>query len=195
MVEDVQPILDKSRKKHNTIVFHGAKNSGKTLVAQSLVESLLSYGIITNNASASFTFQDVIDKRSILVEELVIGPTQTGEFKSIMGGEPTMVQVKCKPQAHLDRTPMVITCNSFPWCAVGGDQIYKAQCLVYKNLKEQKWLKDNTKKTHPRVWKYYVDAIMESKRRFAVQMEINLEATSQTKKVNYQIYHYDIWLT
>lgn len=177
-VEGTIPIFDKKRKKKNTIVFHGEKNSGKTLIAQSLCESMLSYGIITNNASASFTFQDVLDKRSMLIEELVIGANQTEEMKSIMGGEPVMIQVKCKPQAYLDRTPVVITCNTYPWCAVGGGPIYEARCLMYKNLRELSWLAGYTKKIHPRVWLYYVETICESQRRFATDMDLQIEATS-----------------
>lgn len=151
-VEGTIPIFDKSRKKKNTVVLHGEKNSGKTL----------------------------IDKRSMLIEELVIGPTQTEEMKSVMGGEPVMIQVKCKNQAYLDRTPVVITCNTFPWCSVGGGPIYEARCTMYKNLREMSWLANYTKKIHPRVWLYYVETICESQRRFATDMEMVLEAASPT---------------
>lgn len=159
LTEKLLRVLDKRETKINSIVLHGESNSGKTLLMKSVFDAFRLKAIVTNGASVGFTWQNATEKRVILNEEVLIAPTQTEEYKQIMAGEECMVNVKCKPQRRMRRTPLLMTCNSKPWSYVKEDTVYENRCFMYKDLQRQDWLYEYKKKIHPKGWLYYVSAV------------------------------------
>lgn len=156
--EKLMRVLDKRENKINTFVLHGESNSGKTMMMKSVFDAFRLKAIVTNGASVGFTWQNATEKRVILNEEVLIAPTQTEEYKQIMAGEECMINVKCKPQRRMRRTPLLMTCNSKPWSYVKEDQVYENRCYMFKDLQKQEWLYECKKKINPKGWLYYVEA-------------------------------------
>lgn len=157
LAENIVDHGDMRRPKKNSLVFHGESNAGKTLVAMSIYEAYIARGVVTNNGSSQFLWQDCLDDRFILNEECVIAETQTEEYKNIMAGAPCMVNIKCKPAREMNRTPILFTCNALPWCMLREPKTYENRCIVYRDLRTLPWLKDWNKRIHPGAWSYYVN--------------------------------------
>ena len=172
-------IVDKEKPKVNCIVFHGESNSGKSMMLQSVYDAFKAGGIVTNSTSCGFTWQECIDCRVILNEEALIAPTQTEEYKQIMSGTACMVNVKCRPQRLMERTPLLFTCNKFPWELVGENQVYENRCIIYRDLNQQSWLHHYSKRIHPKAWLYYINGVMSARR----QRQLN-SAGSQSPGFN-----------
>lgn len=159
LTEKLLKVIDKRETKINTFVLHGESNSGKTLLMKSVFDAFRLKAIVTNGASVGFTWQNATEKRIILNEEVLIAPTQTEEYKQIMSGEECMVNVKCKPQRRMRRTPLLMTCNSKPWSYVKEDTVYENRCFMFKDLRKQEWLYEYKKKINPKGWLYYVRSV------------------------------------
>ena len=66
--------------------------------------------------SADFAFQNYVAKEINQIPELKFTkPEQVEEAKKIFEGLTTMVNVKNKEPARLERTPVILTCNQVPW--------------------------------------------------------------------------------
>lgn len=159
LAEKLLKVIDKRENKINTFVLHGESNSGKTMLLKSVFEAFRLKAIVTNGASVGFTWQNATEKRIILNEEVLIAPKQTEEYKQIMAGEECMVNIKCKPQRRLRRTPLLMSCNSKPWSYVKEDEVYENRCYMYKDLTKQEWLYEYKKKINPKGWLYYIESI------------------------------------
>lgn len=159
LAERLVKIMDKRENKVNTFILHGESNSGKTMMMKSVFEAFRLKAIVTNGASVGFTWQNATEKRVILNEAVLIAPNQTEEYKQIMAGEECMINVKCKPQRRLRRTPLLMTCNSKPWSYVGEDNVYENRSYMYKDLNKQDWLFEYKKKINPKGWLYYIETI------------------------------------
>ena len=111
-VHDVHSVMTKARPKNNCLHFHGGNNAGKTLIANSLMESNLVTAEIQNmDMTNSFFLQAAENVRAILVNEAMITDATVELFKNIVEGQPVSVPVKYKSDYNLPRTPIVITSN------------------------------------------------------------------------------------
>jgi len=52
-----------------------------------------------------------------------------------------------------------MTCNSYPWCYVQEEDVYKNRCILYNGLTRQPWLTEYKKMINPLGWKYYIETI------------------------------------
>lgn len=107
-------ICDKTLPKYNSFMLQGASNAGKTFWNTMLTSA--SNVIGQTIQSNDFTWMNCVDKELIQFAELKLNNEQLIEnFKKITGGEPTIVNVKHQGGRIIQRTPVIITCNTLPW--------------------------------------------------------------------------------
>lgn len=73
-----------------------------------------------------------------------------------MEGAATMVSRKGRPDAYLDRTPYMITCNTWPWCRFLQSEhvtAFRNRCSIYK-VQTAPWMADYAEEgdLDPRAW-------------------------------------------
>ena len=114
--KDVKSVMDKSVMKINTLWFYGPSNVGKSLIANSIVESARFFcNIIDFNERTSFPLNDAPGKRVILINEPDIGERRIELVKNIMEGQDVAINVKNQMGVTLPRTPLVFCSNKTLW--------------------------------------------------------------------------------
>lgn len=85
-----------------------------------------------------------LDKQIFQVPELTLTKIeQVEEFKTIMEGLLTTVNIKNKEPRILKRTPVVLTCDEVPWLYFSGERETLLNCMfAFENLKPAQMLKD-----------------------------------------------------
>ena len=120
-------IMDQKINKINCFILTGESNSGKSIVARSILDAFKQeeVGEVYQGVQNNFMWQGCIGKRAILVEEVMMSSLSVESWKLMMQGtRPVMVAVKNSANQRLDPTPMIITCNALPW----------ASCTIAKSL-------------------------------------------------------------
>ena len=145
--------MDKSVMKINTLWFYGPSNAGKSLIANSIVESARFYcNIMDFDERTSFPLNDAPGKRVILINEPDIGERRIELVKNIMEGQDVAINVKNQRGVTLPRTPLVFCSNKTLWhfCLNEASAIMN-RCFMYTfNTYEE--LIDCKKKLHPLLW-------------------------------------------
>lgn len=145
-------VLDKCKKKKNTLYFWGAPNSGKTCVTQSLQRAAYFYGEV-NQGTASYIFmwQDCINKRLIVINKPHFDAAMIEQLKIILKGPGTFVHKKMSSDEYLRPTPVIMTLNTYVWSLFPGSKnaILSRLIHLYDDLKACPLLKDVTKDLHP----------------------------------------------
>nr|UVF58813.1 MAG: NS1 [Dinematichthys parvovirus] len=97
-------------QKQNALVFQGPPNTGKTLIAESIIYTSPHYAC-TNKNNENFPFSDCTSTFLIWWEECTITEKTVDDAKCIMAGTPVKVDRKGRSQAPIPRTPIIITTN------------------------------------------------------------------------------------
>lgn len=107
-------LLDKRSGKRNAIHFLGQVNSGKTLLANSIVRSTLYYACLNKVGKKvdQFCYEPMLGSRCALLNETVVNDDNYEDFLSLTEGEKLVICVKFKPQCSLERTPLILTSNN-----------------------------------------------------------------------------------
>jgi hypothetical protein len=151
--EDVMAVMDKSVIKINTIWFYGPSNAGKSLVANSIVESARFYANIMDfDERTSFPLNDAPGKRVILINEPDIGERRIELVKNIMEGQDVAINVKNQRGVTLPRTPLVFCSNKTLWhfCLTEANAIMN-RCYMYTFATYDELIHCK-KKLHPLLW-------------------------------------------
>ena len=120
-------IMDQKINKINCFILTGESNSGKSIVARSILDAFKQeeVGEVYQGVQNNFMWKGCIGKRAILVEEVMMSSLSVESWKLMMEGtRPVMVAVKNSANQRLDPTPMIITCDALPW----------ASCTIAKSL-------------------------------------------------------------
>ena len=117
--EDVPPPPPPQKK--NTLYLQGTSNAGKTYVLESLVPHKDKVG--QHITSRDFCFQECINKPVIMINELTLqNQTESEQYKNILGGEPTYINLKNRNAELLYRKPVFLTSNLPIWRFVSNDR-------------------------------------------------------------------------
>lgn len=97
--------------KINALKLVGISNSGKSLIAQLIVETFVSSYVNNHNSENEFYLSSFLNKAICICEELMITPATAEDFKSILGGAKLDISKKYTSKQVLCRTPIIITSN------------------------------------------------------------------------------------
>uniref|UniRef100_A0AAU7LKE6 NS1 protein n=1 Tax=Blue antimora parvovirus TaxID=3138853 RepID=A0AAU7LKE6_9VIRU len=104
----------KATGKKNTLVFFGPPNTGKTMIASSIVLSSPWHAMVNKN-NENFPFTACGSSMLIWWEEGRIKESMVEEAKCILGGTEVLVDKKCSPtQVQVPHTPVLMTTNHNP---------------------------------------------------------------------------------
>lgn len=105
--------LSQADPKRNTILIIGPSNTGKSAFIRGL-KGVMESGEICNGQV--FMFEGLVgDKKLGIWEEPLISPEAAEKTKQVLEGMETTVPVKYKKPQRLNRTPIIITSNHWPW--------------------------------------------------------------------------------
>ena len=109
----VLKILDRKNGKCNTLLLTGKPSSGKSAIAESLVNAFFrcSRGTPDNNSRSAFQWNDCVNKRVILWEEPRITADNVEDCKKIFGGQEHITNAKYKSGVTVPPTPVIVTSN------------------------------------------------------------------------------------
>lgn len=149
-VIDKQPVRKSSTEvnlKNNTFLIHSLPSAGKNFFMDMIFTLLLNMGIIaTANKNNPFAFQDIVNRRVIQWNEPNYESALTDYIKTLFEGGDTKVRQKNLPDAHVERTPIVVlTNNTVP---------FMVDPAFVDRIKQYKWqpaplLKEHMYKPHP----------------------------------------------
>ena len=127
-------------------MYIGQSDAGKTFWTDPLIIPDLCGQVIT---SADFMWQECTGKDLILVPELTLSKyDQVEGFKKISEDLPTMVNVKNKPAVLLQRTPMLVTTNTYPWKFFNDEEEAIKNRMFFHEVKKYDW--NNPKSPNPK---------------------------------------------
>lgn len=104
-------VLNKLDNKVNCLRLIGAPNSGKTLIANCIVEPFIVCYNNNHGSENEFYLSAMLNKSIILCEELYVTTATCEDLKSVLGGQPIDVAKKFNEKQLLSRTPVIITSN------------------------------------------------------------------------------------
>lgn len=104
-------VLSKSDSKINCFRMIGTPNSGKTLLANCIVDPFVCCYNNNHGSENEFYLSNFLNKSIILCEELYITIATAEDMKSVLGGQPIDVAKKFNEKQLLSRTPVIITSN------------------------------------------------------------------------------------
>lgn len=108
---DVFHILNKLDNKINCLRLIGTPNSGKTLIANCIVEPFIVCYNNNHGSENEFYLSAMLNKSIILCEELYVTIATCEDLKSVLGGQPIDIAKKFNEKQLLSRTPVIITSN------------------------------------------------------------------------------------
>lgn len=109
----IMSLINKTEMKINTVIFHGAPNSGKTLLGLSIARSCLFYAAVQDfNKNNDFYLQDVLHQRFCFINEPAIADERFETFKNVLEGATVTINAKYQSNITLDRTPCLICTNN-----------------------------------------------------------------------------------
>jgi len=118
-LQDLVDVIDRRIPKVNTIEVVAPPSTGKTWFFDMICDFFINVGHLKNmNRYSQFPFQDCTQRRIILWNE----PNCHSEFldtlKTVYGGDRCAAAIKCKDDAVIYRTPLIVTSNNevFPTC-------------------------------------------------------------------------------
>ena len=155
----VELIMNKAVAKVNTLILEGESNAGKTWLANSLQALAGNVGEITQGTQGyAFMWMDCVDRRLIIMNEPYVDNCVIEKTKIILEGQPTPVAVKHQAEAHLRRTPVIVTCNKPLWRFAQSEQTaIENRSYQYRGLRKCALLKNITKRLSPLVWQSILD--------------------------------------
>lgn len=146
---DVYDILEMNRPKTNCLVVISPPSAGKNYFFDAVLDYFLNVGHMTNpSKNNQFAYQDCHNRRVIMWNEPNYEPRETENLKKLFGGDTFSINVKCKPQAIVKRTPVIVLCNHYP--QFYQNPAFRDRCIFY-NWQSASFLKECVKKPRPDV--------------------------------------------
>lgn len=150
-VRDLLNVLESRVSKLNCFVVVSAPSAGKNFLFDGIRDYYLNSGQMNNpNKYNQFAYQDCHNRRIIIWNEPNYEPRETEHLKMLFAGDNLSANVKCKPQANVKRTPVIVLTNNRPHFL---NQHAFNDRLVHYTWKPAPFLKECNKKPRP-------DAIM-----------------------------------
>lgn len=132
---DLKKVLNCEMPKVNTFKIWGVKDSGKSLIAMSIVDPFITSYSSNHGSENEFFLSSYVNKSIICCEELYVTQATCEDFKSILGGNFIDVSKKHVDKQILSRTPIVLTSNfnSFGRGHLSNvdEQALQSRCIVY----------------------------------------------------------------
>ncbi|GBM79722.1 Non-capsid protein NS-1 [Araneus ventricosus] len=126
---DLVNVLEYRIPKRNTFVVVSPPSSGKNYLFDAVRDYYLNSGQMNNpNKYNQFAYQDCHNRRIIIWNEPNFEQREIENLKMLMAGDNLSANVKCKPQANVKRTPVIVLSNSEPsFCRNGAfnDRIFR----------------------------------------------------------------------
>lgn len=144
---DVIDILECNTPKRNCICIISAPSAGKNFFFDGVRDYYLNAGQMNNpNKYNQFAYQDCYNKRVIIWNEPNFEMRELEHLKMLFAGDNLSANVKCKPQANVKRTPVIVLSNCEPmFCR---HHAFRDRVLTY-HWKAAPWLKEYAKKPRP----------------------------------------------
>jgi hypothetical protein len=146
-LQSVYDVMERKIPKLNTILTCSPPSAGKNYFFDMWLDFYMNVGQLGNpNRHNRFAYQEAINKRVLLWNEPNYEAKEIDTLKMLLGGDSLTVQIKCKPDAAVTRTPVIIlTNNNIPLMT---DPAFHDRILCY-TWKSAPFLKDATKKPNP----------------------------------------------
>lgn len=159
-IANVYNIMNMVLMKKNCIIFRGPPNSGKTLLANSIVESALFFANVQQMSGKSqFEFQSMLHQRVILVNEPKFSDITIETIKNICEGQNVAIDVKYMSNQVLPRTPLIVTTNA-PLCYYTSNRNVNESALLVRSyvyeFQQFTDLRNCIGKLHPLMWKQLI---------------------------------------
>lgn len=149
---DIYDICERKVPKLNSILIHSPPSAGKNFFFDMIMSFYLNKGQMGNpNKHNNFAFQECFNKRIILWNEPNYESGSIEKLKMILGGDNYTVNVKCKADAAVHRTPVIILTNNI--VSIMNDPAFKDRMIKY-TWKPAPFLKDISKKPNPLTYIY-----------------------------------------
>lgn len=149
---DLINILEYNMPKRNCFVVVSPPSAGKNYLFDGVRDYYLNAGQMNNpNKYNQFAYQDCHNRRIIIWNEPNYEPRETENLKMLFAGDNMSANVKCKPQANVKRTPIIVLSNNEPNFVRNGAFIDR---IVRYTWKQAPFLREYCKKPRP-------DAIMD----------------------------------
>lgn len=108
-------ILEYRTSKTNCFVVISPPSAGKNFFFDGIRDYYLNCGQMNNpNKYNQFAYQDCHNRRVIFWNEPNYEPRELENLKMLFAGDNLSANVKCKPQANVKRTPVIVTANYRP---------------------------------------------------------------------------------
>lgn len=138
-LQDLVHVIDRKLPKVNTIEVVAPPSTGKTWFFDMICDFFINVGHLKNmNRYSQFPFQDCTNRRIILWNEPNCNPEALDTLKTIYGGDRCAAAIKCKDDAVIYRTPLIVTSNNamFPNNEALNARRKNYEMKVWPQLKE-----------------------------------------------------------
>lgn len=133
--------------KRNCFVVISVPSAGKNFFFDAVKDYYLNAGQMCNpNKYNNFAYQDCHNRRILLWNEPNFEPREIENLKMLLGGDNFSANVKCKPQANVKRTPIVVLSNNVPRFV--NNPAFEDRIYTYY-WQAAPFLKDVTRKPRP----------------------------------------------
>lgn len=140
-------IVERKAGKCNTLLINAPPSAGKNFFMDTIICFVLNKGQLGNpNKHNNFAYQEAKGKRILLWNEPNYEPSETDKLKMILGGDNYTVNVKCKADCAVQKTPVIILTNTVVPFMV--EDAFKDRIVQY-NWRTAPFLKEYNKKPHP----------------------------------------------
>lgn len=147
-LKDLKSIVDREIPKMNTFCLYGPPSSGKNFFIDTLLNvcmNVAQFGSIINR-NHKFAYQEAENRRLIYWNEPNYESAEIEQLKTICGGDNYTIQIKCKGDASVWATPVIVTTNNN--LSIMYDLAFKDRVKTYK-WNTASYLKNYKLKPHP----------------------------------------------
>nr|WOP79074.1 nonstructural protein 1 [Canary chaphamaparvovirus 1] len=124
--------ITKKDTKRNTICLYGPSNTGKSAFIFGF-KQCVNWGEVVN--SPTFAFEALIDANFAIWEEPLISPELAEKTKQVMEGMTTSIPIKHKKPQMLNRTPLLMTTNHYPWrFCTAEEQMFRNRMWIWEMM-------------------------------------------------------------
>lgn len=149
----VYQVMNKQNPKLNCLWIMGDSNAGKSLICNSIIESVRFFVCINEfDEFNGFPLGDTPGKRAILINEPSCAAKRIELLKNVMEGQEIAISVKHQKGVTMKRTPIFVASNWPLWryCSNEKEAVLN-RCYMF-NFKPFSELEKCRKKIHPMVW-------------------------------------------
>ncbi len=148
----VYDICERKIAKLNSLLIYSPPSAGKNFFFDMIMSFYINKGQMGNpNKYNNFAFQECFNKRILLWNEPNYEASSIEKLKMILGGDNYTVNVKCKSDAAVHRTPVIILTNNK--VSIMADPAFADRIVQYSWIPAP-FLKDVNKKPNPLTYVY-----------------------------------------